>query len=191
MTLYVARDRLSPWYALMAPTAVERLKACRELESPEELGALHGAEVDVRLFPRAAPEGFQGMKLAAVAHGPGVVKLVAHNASKTVGLVFVMDVARGRLHAMVEDGGMSAWEAPEVTEADVANYTRFVHSVIGNATAEVLVPGVEPVNCEVIIPVNIIPRAPEEAVAEAVEAFRRFRAQPAAQGSIAPPSSLG
>lgn len=97
-----------------------------------------------------------------------------------------MDVAHGRLHAMLEEGGMPAWEAPELLEEDVADYTRYVHSVIGNATAEIVVPGVEPVNCEVIIPVNIIPRAPEEAVAEAVEAFRRFRAQSAAQGGVAP-----
>jgi hypothetical protein len=33
----------------------------------------------------------------------------------------------------------------------------------------------EPVDCEVVIPVNIIPRAPEEAVAHALEQFRRSR----------------
>ncbi|SON74623.1 hypothetical protein XFF6166_10006 [Xanthomonas citri pv. fuscans] len=47
------------------------------------------------------------------------------------------------------------------------------HRVIGNAVIEFLVEGREPIDCEVVIPVNSIPRNPTDAVEEAVEPFRR------------------
>jgi hypothetical protein len=40
---------------------------------------------------------------------------------------------------------------------------------------ELIIDGAEPVDCEVIIPVNIVPRAPEEAVAQALAQYRRSR----------------
>ena len=40
------------------------------------------------------------------------------------------------------------------------------------ALEDILIAGVEPVDCEVVIPVNIIPQVPEEAVQRALEQFR-------------------
>jgi hypothetical protein len=82
-----------------------------------------------------------------------------------------MDVASGRFHTLLEEGGMRAGEV--LDEVDVEDYTRYVHSVVGNRIVELAIEGAEPVDCEVVIPLNIIPRAPEEAVAQALDEFRR------------------
>ena len=95
------------------------------------------------------------------------------NVVATIALVFAMDVAKGRVHTLLNEGGMRAGD--ELAEQDVEDYTRYFHSVIGNRTVELSVEGAEPVDCEVVIPVNIIPRAPEEAVAQALEQFRQSR----------------
>ena len=61
----------------------------------------------------------------------------------------------------------------EIAEEDIEDYTRYFHRVVGNRVAELIIEGAEPVDCEMVIPVNIIPRAPEEAVAQALDQFRR------------------
>lgn len=43
---------------------------------------------------------------------------------------------------------------------------------------ELGIEGAEPVDCEVVFPVNIIPRAPEEHVTQSLEQFRRSKQQP-------------
>lgn len=48
----------------------------------------------------------------------------------------------------------------EIAEQDIEDFTRYFHSVIGNGTVELRIKGVEPVDCEVVIPVNIIPQVP-------------------------------
>jgi hypothetical protein len=77
------------------------------------------------------------------------------------------------MHTLLEEGGLRA--GVEIGEQDVEDYTRYFHSVVGNRIVELTIDGAEPVDCEVVIPRNIIPRAPEEAVAEALEYFRRSR----------------
>ena len=63
----------------------------------------------------------------------------------------------------------------------VEDYARYFHSVVGNRIVELTIEGVEPVDCEVVIPINIIPRAPEEAVTQALEQFRQFKQQSSAE----------
>ena len=173
MDLYASRDRVAPWYALMTPRAVSVLKAGGHLQSVEELGKLEGAKVSIRLWPDPPAKQFQAMTLLPMECGHGVVKFLALNARETVVLVFAMDVANGRMHTVLNEGGMPA--DADVTEEDVEDYTRYFHSVIGNRVVELTIDGAEPVDCEVVIPVNIIPRAPEEAVAQAIEQFRRSK----------------
>ena len=60
-----------------------------------------------------------------------------------------------------------------MTESELEHYTRYFHSVVGNAKVELCIDGVDPVPCEVVIPVNIIPQAPEKMVSLALEQFRR------------------
>jgi hypothetical protein len=52
------------------------------------------------------------------------------------------------------------------------------HSTLGDCIVELTIEGAEPGNCKVVILVNVIPRAPEEAVARALEQFRRSKQRP-------------
>ena len=175
MDLYTTRDRVAPWYALMPPDSVAALKAGGHLEKPEELGELKGAMVSVRLWPDQPVKQFDVMTLLPTECGEGVVKFIALSARGTIVLSFAMDVVRGRMHTLLNEGGILA--GVEISEEDVEDYTRYFHSVVGNRIVELTVDGAEPVDCEVVMPVNIIPRAPDEAVAQALEHFRQSKSQ--------------
>jgi len=174
MVLYNERDRLTPWHPLMLAEGLSRLKAGEIASSERDLGELNGATCSVRLWPRVPPAQFRDMTIAAVESTPGCVKLQLSNQRRTIVLFFLMDVAHGLLHPLLEEGGVTD-QFTEVIEDDVATYTHYFHSVVANGHVELTIEGLEPVDCEVVIPVNIIPRVPEEAVAEAVERFRRHR----------------
>jgi hypothetical protein len=60
----------------------------------------------------------------------------------------------------------------------VRAYATFFYNVIGNRIAELTCGEIEPIDCEVVIPVNIIPQAPDTAIAAAVERFRKKNASP-------------
>lgn len=177
MDLYSSRDRIAPWHDLMPAGSVAKLKAGGNLANEEELGQLLGATISVRLWPDAPAKQFEAMTLLPTESGDGIVKLIALSARGTVVLAFAMDVRNGRMHTLLNEGGMRA--GVELGEEDVEDYTRYFHSVVGNRIVELTIEGAEPVDCEVVIPVNIIPRAPEEAVAQALEHFRAAR-QPGA-----------
>lgn len=85
-----------------------------------------------------------------------------------------MNVAAGRMHTLLNESGIR--QNNETTEQDVEDFTRYFHSVIGNRIVELTIEGAEPVDCEVVIPVNIIPQAPKEAVTRALEQFRHAKA---------------
>lgn len=170
MDLYEKRDRLAPWYALMEPKAVEALKVGGRVEDTEDFGKLEGAVVTVRLWPDPAAAQFQSMTLLPIGSGDGAVQLIALNARKTIVLAFLMDFATGRMHSLLKESGIR--QSDDTTEQDVEDFTRYFHSVIGNRIVELTIEGADPVDCEVVIPVNIIPRPPEEAVVQALEQFR-------------------
>lgn len=173
MDLYENRDRVAPWYTLMTPKAVEALKAGGCVENIEDLNKLDGAAVTIRLWPDLPAVQFQSMTLLPMASGDGTVQFIVLNARKTIVLAFLMDVASGRMHTLLDESGLR--QGNDITEQDVEDFTRYFHSVIGNRIVELAIEGAEPVNCEVVIPVNIIPRSPEEAVDLALEQFRRTK----------------
>lgn len=173
MDLHIARDRTAPWHALMPVDAVAVLKNGGHLANAEDLGKLNGATVSVRLWPDPPAKQFEVMTLLPTESGDGVVKFIALSVRGTIVLAFAMDVAKGRMHTLLNEGGMR--DGVEIGEEDVEDYTRYFHSVVGNRIVELTIEGAEPVDCEVVIPVNIIPRAPEEAVAQALDHFRRSK----------------
>jgi hypothetical protein len=58
-------------------------------------------------------------------------------------------------------------------EADVRAYATYFSNVLGNGRAELKIADLEPVDCEVVIPMNIIPHDPNQAIEEQVERFRQ------------------
>jgi hypothetical protein len=179
MALYENRDRTVPWHVLLPAETLEALQAGGTVSDVAALGQLQDTRVAVRLWPHDAPDCMRNMRLAAEGYAPGVITFLVVNERETVFLRFALDVANGRVHTMLEDGGVTD-QFGEVTEADIEHYTRYFHSAIGNALVELCIEGCDPVPCEIVIPVNIIPQAPEKMVALALEQFRKRKAGAAA-----------
>ncbi|WP_159910966.1 methylamine utilization protein MauJ [Pantoea sp. 18069] len=176
--LYESRDRTAPWHGLLPAETLLKLQAGEEIKDLSTLGQLRDNKVSVRLWGREAPECMYDMQLAAEGYGPGVVSFLAVSRRTTVFLRFAVDFANGRIHTLLEEGGVTD-QFSEVTEAEVEHSTRYFHSVVANSQVELCIKGVDPVPCEIVIPVNIIPQVPEKMVAAALEQFRRRKAQAA------------
>jgi hypothetical protein len=175
--LFESRDRLVPWHSLMDPSSLAELRAGG---TPSGVLGLEEREVSVCLWPDEPLQSFEKMTLHVDAVHDGAVRVVLLNARQSIVLVFVCDFRQGRIHTQLEHGG---YVQDAVDESDVRAYTTYFHRVIGNAIVELRLDGVEPTDCEVVIPVNIIPRNPEEAVEEAVLAYRQRVASVAGTGS--------
>lgn len=174
--LYESRDLTEPWHRLLPEATLRRLQAGEVVEDMAALGQLQANKVSVRLWAHETPDCMNDMQLAAEGYGPGVVSFLAISRRKTVFLRFAADFASGRIHTLVEEGGLTD-QSSEVTEDEVEHYTRYFHSVVANSQVELCIEGVDPVPCEIVIPVNIRPQAPEKMVATALEQFRKSKAQ--------------
>jgi hypothetical protein len=95
------------------------------------------------------------------------------NERKTVLLVFFLDYRSGRVHTNLEDGGLLYGDKSKPDEKDVRAYAIFFYKVLGNGIAELTCGDIEPIDCEVVIPVNIMPVDPAKAIADMVEKFRK------------------
>jgi hypothetical protein len=170
--LYRSRNRLAPWDSLLPEKKLEILRCGG---TPENCDELQGLSVSVGLWPDGPINGLERMTMHVDAFKDGVVKVVLINDRKTVLLVFFLDYRSGKIHTNLEDGGLIyAENAPE--EADVVSYATFFYKVLGNGIAELTCGDIEPVDCEVVIPVNIIPPNPDDAIKEAVQRFRSEQA---------------
>lgn len=175
MELYKTRDRTVPWHVLLRAGTLETLQAGGTVSDMAALGQLQENRVSVRLWPHDAPDCMRNMRMVTESYAPGVVTFLVVNDRETVFLRFAMDVANGQMHTMLDEGGVTD-QFGEVTEADIEHYTRYFHSAVGNALVELCIDGLDPVPCEIVIPSNIIPQAPEKMVELALEQFRRGRA---------------
>lgn len=168
MTLYRTRNRLEPWESLLPREKLETLKRGGNLENIDEFQEL---SVSVGLWPEGSIPGLENMTMHVDAVSEGVAKIVLINERKTILLVFFLDYRSGKAHTNLEDGGLLYGDtSPD--EADVKAYATFFYKVLGNGIAELTINDKEPIDCEIVIPVNIIPPNPEEAISEAVQRFR-------------------
>lgn len=173
-SLYRTRDRLLPWASLLPG---EVLAALKRGEPTKELSSLHEVTVSVGMWPDGPIPGLERMTMFVHSVGPGYVRVVLRNDRHTVQLVFVLDFTKGQLHTQLDDGGLIENEPHAFNEDDVRAYHTFFYKVLGNGIAELTIDGREPVDCEVVIPVNImLTKSPEDAVAATVEDFRKAKA---------------
>jgi len=172
-SLYRSRNRLAPWNSMLPEVTLGML---RRGETPENVAGLQDQQVSVGLWPDGPIQGLDRMIMHVDAVENGVVKIVLTNERKTVFLVFLLDYRNGRVHTNLEDGGLLRGDNSP-NEADVRAYATFFYKILGNGIAELTIPGFEPIDCEVVIPVNIIPPDPNKAIAEAVERFRKEGSQ--------------
>ena len=167
-SLFTSRNRLAPWDSLWTS---EDLKKLRSGQQPRNYGDLHGAKVSVGLWPDGPIEGLENMVVQVHSIDQGVVKVDLTNPRKTLSLVFYLDYRSGLVHTNLEEGGL-IYQNEKPNEADVRAYATFFYNVLGNCIAELRHHEFEPVDCEVVIPVNIIPPSPAEGIEEAVKRFK-------------------
>lgn len=184
-SLYRTRDRLDPW-AVLLPTEI--LEVLKHGGTPDDLSALAGHIVSIGLWPDGPIAGLERMTTHVDAVENGVVKLVLINERKTLLLVFFLDYRSGRVHTNLEDGGLLYGEN-KPDENDVRAYATFFYKVLGNGIAELTCSEFEPIDCEIVIPVNIIPPAPDKAIVDAIERFRKENAS--TEPSNSPPANSG
>ncbi|MGY4283621.1 hypothetical protein ACVWXO_002841 [Bradyrhizobium sp. LM2.7] len=174
-SLYRTRDRLAPWDPLLPAGTLEVLR--RGDHSPIDVSALDGRVVSIGLWPDGPIPGLERMTMHVDAVDKGVVKIVLVNERKTILLVFFLDYKGGRVHTNLEDGGLLYGEN-NPDENDVRAYATFFYKVFGNGIAELTCDDIEPIDCEVVIPVNMMmTMSPEQAIAERVEQFKKENAE--------------
>jgi hypothetical protein len=172
--LYRTRNRIEPWEPLIDAGMLAVLKAGG---TPDEELGLDRLAVGLSLWPDDPMPGVSRLTLRVDAVHEGAARVLLFNERMTMMFAFVLDFRKGQIHTQLDNGSLLQNDEHSPTEDDVREFYTVFHRVIGNAVVELRVEGLEPVDCEVVIPVNIIPRNPEEAVAEAVEAFRQANAQ--------------
>jgi hypothetical protein len=169
-TLYGSRNRLEPWEALIEQGALATLKS-GGTPPTNELG-LDTVSVGLGIWPDPPMAGLMDLTMRVDAVHEGAVRLVLFNDRMTMMFVFVLDFQNGRVHTQLEQSSLLANDQHRPVEEDVRAFHTVFHRVLGNAVVELRIHGRDPVECEEVIPVNIIPRTPSEAVEEAVAAFR-------------------
>lgn len=172
--LYRTRNRIEPWEPLIGEQALVTLKAGG---TPEGGLGFDRAAVALNLWPDGPTPGLSRLILRVDAVHEGAARVLLFNDRRTMVFAFVLDFRMGRVHTQLDNSGLLQSAEHFPSEQDVRDFYTVFHRVIGNAVVELRVEGYEPVDCEVVIPVNIIPRDPEEAVAQAVEAFRQLNAR--------------
>jgi hypothetical protein len=171
MSLHRSRDRLAPWYPLLPEAPLTELRAGKR----SDFAALDGRPVSIGLWPDGSIPGMRHMIMQVVGVDDGMVKIAVVNPRNTILLYFVLDFRSGRIHTCLEEGGLRYGQnSPD--EDDVRAYATFFYKVLGNGIAELACEGVEPVDCDVVIPVNILPPNPDEAIAQRLEEFHQKHA---------------
>lgn len=173
--LYRTRNRLEPWEPLVDAGALAELKA-GGTPAPELLG-LDMLRVALALWPDAPMPGLAELTMHVDVVHEGVVRVVLLNDRGTMVFVFVLNFRSGQVDTQLDNSGLAQNEQHKPIEEDVREFYTVFHSVIANALVELRMAGREPVQCEIVHPVNIIPRVPSDAVEEAVVAFRRQMAE--------------
>lgn len=182
-SLYRTRNRLEPWDGLLPSATREVLK---QGGTPEDLSTLAGRGLSIGMWPDGPIPGLERMTMHVDAFENGIVKIVLVNTRKTILLVFFLDYRSGRIHTNLQDGGLLYGEN-KPDETDVRAYATFFYKVFGNGTAELTCGDTEPIDCEVVIPVNMMMTAsPDQAIAEAVERFKKENDAPDASDPAVP-----
>jgi hypothetical protein len=169
-SLYQTRDRLEPWASLISPVTLDILK---NGGTPDNISGLTGRIVSIGLWPDGPICGLERMNMLVDAIENGTARIVLINERKTILLVFFLDYPRGQVHMNLKFGGLLNGDN-KPNENDVRAYATFFYKVCANGIAELTCEDREPVECEVVIPVNMrMTMSADEAIADTLERFRQ------------------
>lgn len=179
-SLYRTRNRLAPW--VLPPETLDML---RKGGRPADVSGLNGLKVAIGLWPDGPILGLERATMHVDAVENGVIKIVLVNERQTILLVFFLDYRSGQVHTNLEDGGLLYGDnKPNVNDARA--YATFYYNVFGNGIAELVCGDCEPLDCEIVIPVNMMmTMSAENAIEASVEQFRKENAMPDAANSEA------
>lgn len=171
-SLHRTRNRLTPWDTLLP---AETLATLREGGTPNDVSALAGLEIAIGLWPDGPIPGLERSTMHVDAVENGVIKIVLINERQTILLVFFLDYRSGLIHTDLEDGGL-LYGVNKPEESDVRAYATFFYKVFGNGIAELTYGEYEPIDCDVVIPLNMMMTMPiDDAIEAQVEKFRKDR----------------
>ena len=170
MSSYKTRNRLAPWFPIIPQHLLVELNKGK---SPDGLEILNGTHVSIGIWPDGAIPEFEQMPLEVLEEANGLIKIRLGNARKTIRLEFVLDFPKGHVHTQLNTSGL-LYGSAKVTEADVIAYTSYFNRVLGNQIAELYIDGCDPVDCEVVIPVNIMPMGLDEAIELALKRHKKI-----------------
>lgn len=172
-SIYSSRNRLEPWESLIDSQILTTLKS--GATPTQALRGLEGVRVGLRLWPDSPLPGLEAMTMRVDIVHQGAVRVLLFNDQKTMNFAFVLDFKMGRSHILLDNCSLLQNNKLYPSEQDVRNFFTVHHSVIGNAVVELLIEGKDPINCEVVIPINVIPINPAQAAEEAVKAYKQFK----------------
>ena len=162
-SLYRTRNRLAPWDKLLP---AETLDTLRKGGTPTDVSGLNGLTVAIGLWPDGPIRGLDQSTMHVDAVENGVIKVVLLSERQTILLVFFVDYRSGQVQTSLEDGGL-LYGVNKPDENDVRAYATFFYNVFGNGIAELTCGDCEPVDCEVVIPVNVMMNMSAEDAIEA------------------------
>ncbi len=166
-SLYQSRNRLAPWAQMLS---IDLLDTSSKGKQVTEISGFKGQEVSVGLWPDGAISGLERMRVNCESSSQAMIKLELINDSKTILLIFYLDYKNGRVHTALKESGL-VFNETKPSKADAEAFATFFYKVLGNGIAELTINDFEPIDCEVVIPVNIIPPNPEIAIRDFVARF--------------------
>jgi hypothetical protein len=132
------------------------------------------------MWPDGPIPGLERATMHVDAVQNSVIKIVLVNERQTILLVFFLDYRSGRVHTNLEDGGL-LYGDNKPDENDARAYATFFYKVFGNGVVELTCGDCEPIDCEIVIPVNMMmTTSAEKAIEARVEQFRKENAAPVA-----------
>ncbi|PTT60534.1 hypothetical protein DBR34_12515 [Stenotrophomonas sp. HMWF003] len=182
--LYRTRNRLQPWDPIFHSVTLQQLKSGGY---PDDLGNFDNRIVSVGLWPDGAIPGMERMIVRVQSVSQGVIEAALVNERETVIVAAYLDFPHGVAHINIERGGVRSGESPPLEEDLRAFYTLY-YNVLGNRVVELTIDGFEPVDCEVVIPVNMMLTLPPHEAVEATvsEVLAKYGHAPVAEAPTIP-----
>ncbi|MDD2933875.1 MAG: hypothetical protein PHO76_08325 [Methylotenera sp.] len=157
-SLYKSRNRLEPLVILIKPEVLVELNAGT---TPDQFDAFNEVHVSICIWPEEPVAELKDMQFQLIGLSDGIVRFNLTNKSKSIYLEFVLDFPNGKAHTLLENSGLR-YLGNDVTENDVITYSTYFNQILCNRIAEIRIDGCDPIDCEVVIPMNIIPMTLEE-----------------------------
>lgn len=165
--VFIGRNRLLEWNSLLSEATI---KALMSGGAPYRASKLAGKRVSIGLWSDGIIDGLENMNLVVEDVNNGKIRIALLNEWQTIGIVFILDYLNGRAHTQLDKSGL-IYGKTKPSEADARAFATYFYNVLGNERVELYIDNLAPVDCEIVIPVNILPPNPATAIENYVTTF--------------------